>query len=536
MKRLFIILISSILIFIKGNAQIPEIVWQQCFGNNENVFANGIVPIGDGYLFGLEVLSGEGVSNYHGSYDIWLVRTDSVGTLLWEKCYGGSSSETPFKLIKKSEDEYFIFGHAGSMDGDVQSGNNGFSDLWVVKINGQGIIQWEQTYGCEGFDTARDMILTPDGGFVMIDRIGIGGGDVSQFYGIGDCWMAKCDSLGNLEWEKTLGNTGLDNCMSMTVNSAGNIMMIGAAQWHGDLVACFPDGAWGDVWLVELDLQGNILDQHCYGGSQYDVGYSIIELEDGYAFIGSTASNDGDVSGLHDIQISEFTTDFWVVRLDNHMEIVWQKCLGGYRNDQPFYITSTEDGGFVVIGTTISTDGDVSGNHSISYNYMDIWLAKINGEGELQWQQCYGGKWAERLENPHTVLKKSDYNYVFAASSNFSPSFDVQCGTFYNYNAWLFEIDTVDTTQIAETLTQNKQLNIFPNPASNEAWLQLPGDIDLAQALVMFYSPTGKLLSKAQPTSNFHKIETSRLPAALYFVRLWNGSSWQSGKLVVRCQ
>lgn len=534
MKRLFIILISSILIFIKGNAQIPEIRWQRCYGDYENNWYVVNEAMNSGYIFAVNRASGDSISNYHGGADIWVVFMDSLYNVIWERCFGGSDADNPWKIIRLNDTEFFVFGKTSSVDGDVQSGNHGYSDIWVLKLNIEGEILWERTYGCTGIDDPRDMILTPDGGFVMIDRIGIGGGDVSQFYGIGDCWMAKCDSLGNLEWEKTLGNTGLDNCMSMTVNSAGNIMMIGAAQWHGDLVACFPDGAWGDVWLVELDLQGNILDQHCYGGSQYDVGYSIIELEDGYAFIGSTASNDGDVSGLHDIQISEFTTDFWVVRLDNHMEIVWQKCLGGYRNDHPFYITSTEDGGFVVIGTTTSTDGDVSGNHSISYNYTDIWLAKINGEGALQWQQCYGGLGGERLENPHTVLKKSDYNYVFAASSNYSPSFDVQCGSFQNYNAWLFEIDTVDTTQIAETLTQNKQLNIFPNPASNEAWLQLPGDIDLAQALVMLYSPTGKLLSKVQPTSNFHKIETSRLPAALYFVRLWNGSYWQSGKLVVR--
>jgi hypothetical protein len=134
-------------------------------------------------------------------------------------------------------------------------------------------------------DDPRDMILTPDGGFVMIARIGIGGGDVTHFYGIGDCWMAKCDSIGNIEWEKTLGNDGLDNCVSLMINSAGNIMMIGAAQWHGGLVECYPDGEWADVWIVELDMQGNILAQYCYGGSHYDLGYMIIELDDGYAFV-----------------------------------------------------------------------------------------------------------------------------------------------------------------------------------------------------------------------------------------------------------
>ncbi len=513
-------------------SQIPVIKWQQCYGNDENVFAFGIVSIGEGYLFGLEVNSGEGVTNYHGSNDIWLVRTDSVGIMLWEKCYGGSYGETPEKLIKKSEDEYFIFGYAGSTDGDVQSGNNGFADLWVVKINGLGDIQWEKTYGCTGVDNPRDLILTPDGGFVMIDRIGIGGGDVTHFYGIGDCWMAKCDSLGNLEWEKTLGNDGLDNCVSMIVNKAGNIMMIGAAQWHGGLVECFPDGAWGDVWIVELDLQGNILTQYCYGGSHYDTGHSIIELEDGYVFVAVTYSNDGDVSGFHGNQPEE-KSDIWVVRLDEQLEIVWQKCLGGYRSDNPNYLTLTVDGGFVVIGMTNSFDGDVSGNHSLSGDF-DIWVVKLDGDGELIWQQCYGGKWSERLENPHTVLKKSDYNYVFAASSNYSPSFDVQCGTFHNYNAWLFEIALDDTTHIVNPIANRQSMNLFPNPATTEVWLQLPADIPLSDMQIELYNPEGSLLYKAQPVSNFHKIETAQLPVGLYVVRLWDGRNWQSGRLVVR--
>jgi hypothetical protein len=526
-------LLSAFLFFCFLNTftQIAEIKWQKCYGNDENVFAFGIVSIGDGYLFGLEVSSGEGVTNYHGSNDIWLVRTDSVGVMLWEKCYGGSSGETTQKLIKKSEDEYFIFGYAGSTDGDVQSGNNGFADLWVIKINGLGDILWEKTYGCTGVDNPKDMILTPDGGFVMIDRIGTGGGDVTHFYGIGDCWMAKCDSLGNLEWEKTLGNDGLDNCVSMIVNSAGNLMMIGATQWYGGLVECFPDGAWGDVWIVELDLQGNILAQYCYGGSHYDLGLSIIETEDGYVVNAGTYSNDGDVSGLHGSP--DMYGDIWVIKLDKQMGIVWQKCLGGYRTEYANFITQTDDGGFVVIGTTNSNDGDVSGNHSFSGDF-DIWVVKMNGQGELLWQQCYGGKWSERLENPHTVLKKSDYNYVFAASSNFSPSFDVQCGTFHNYNAWLFEIALDDTTHIINPVANEQSINIFPNPTSTEAWLQLPANIPLTDMQIELYNPTGMLLYKAQPVSNFHKIETAQLPVGLYVVRMWDGSSWQSGRLVVR--
>jgi hypothetical protein len=530
MRKLIIFLLF---ISLSSQAQIPVIKWQQCFGSPDIDMSNGIVAMNDGLLFAIHLRDSiPGITNYHGMGDIWVVKTDNTGNIIWEKCFGGSKGDVPQKLIKKSEDEYFIYGYTYSTDGDVQSGNHGHSDVWVVKINRQGDILWENTYGCTGIDDPRDMILTPDGGFVMIDRIGIGGGDVTHFYGIGDCWMAKCDSLGNLEWEKTLGNAGLDNCVSMIVNSVGNIMMIGAAQWHGGLVECYPDGAWGDVWIVELDLQGNILAQYCYGGSHYDLGYSIIELEDGFAYIAFTVSNDGDISGLHGPP--DLFSDIWVVRLDDQMEIVWQKCLGGYDSDFPIYITQTGDGGFVVIGMVISDDGDVSGNHSIDDNYGDIWVVKLDGEGELLWQQCYGGKWAERLENPHTVLKKSDYNYVFAASSNFSPSFDVQCGTFHNYNAWLFEIALEDTTRIINPVANRQSINIFPNPATTEAWLQLPESINLTQVHIELYSPTGSLLLRTKPESNFYRIETALLPPGLYVVRLWDGKGWKSGRFVVK--
>lgn len=147
-------ILSTVLIFFTLNTftQIPQINWQQCYGTNTNDYAFGIVKTESGYMFAIEVFSGDGLTNYHGSYDIWLVNTDSIGTILWEKCYGGSSAESPYKLIKKSEDEFFIFGLAGSTDGDVQSGNHGFADLWVVKINVEGDIIWEKTYGCIGHD------------------------------------------------------------------------------------------------------------------------------------------------------------------------------------------------------------------------------------------------------------------------------------------------------------------------------------------------------------------------------------------------
>jgi len=531
MKTILTVLL--ILFTLIASAQIPEIIWQQCYGTPTSDAAFGIAPTENGYIFAIEVRSGDGLTNYHGLYDIWIVNTDSTGEILWEKCYGGSGYDTPRKIINKGNNEYYVLGGSSSTDGDVQSYNHGNSDLWVIKINGQGDLLWEKCYGSPGTDEPRDMILTPDGGFAMLARISFSGGDISSYYGSYDNWIAKCDSLGNIEWEITLGNNGLDNCVSLMINSAGNIMMIGAAQWHGGLVECYPDGEWADVWIVELDMQGNIMAQYCYGGSHYDLGYMIIELDDGYAFVAVTYSNDGDVYGLHGLP--DFWGDIWVVRLDDQLEIIWQKCIGGYDSDHPNYISQTEDGGFVVIGTTRSNDGDVSGNPSYPGTYAAIWVVKLNEQGDIEWQRCYGGFGSEKLENPHTILKKSDYNYVIAASTNFSPSHDVQCGTFgANRNAWIFEIALPDTVNIVTPPASAREIKVYPNPATTETWLQLPENIVLEKARVELYSPTGRQLYKAQPTSHFHKIETANLPKGLYLVRLWNGEKWMVEKLVVR--
>ncbi|MBE9480207.1 MAG: T9SS type A sorting domain-containing protein [Bacteroidetes bacterium] len=468
-----ILFIIAIILTVACPAQIPGIQWQQCYGSSEMDKSYGIAAKENGYLLAIHIGTDEpGITNYHGLGDIWIVNTDSSGNIVWERCFGGSSGDVPQKIKKANDNEYYIYGYTFSTDGDVQSGNNGYSDLWVVKINGQGDLLWEQTYGCTGYDEPRDMILTPDGGFVMIDRIGIGGGDVTNFYGSGDVWMCKCDSLGNIEWEKTLGNQWLDSGVSMILNSEGNIMMIGATAHYGGIVDCNADDGYGDVWLVELNLSGEILWQRCYGGSYYDLGYDIKELEDGYIFTAGSNSNDGDVTGHHGPagNAPDGWPDIWVVNIDNQGSIIWQKSLGGTDSEYPKYLTQTAEGGILVIGTTYSNDGDVSGNHSMPGGYdMDIWVVKLSPEGEIEWQHCYGGWGTERLETPHTILKKGDYNYVIASSTDYkSGNDDIQCDIHANgdRDVWVFEIEDTSTNIINTQKTDNA-IKVYPNPATD---------------------------------------------------------------------
>jgi hypothetical protein len=134
-----------------------------------------------------------------------------------------------------------------------------------------------------------------------------------------------------------------------------------------------------------MDLYGKILNQWCYGGTYWDEGRDIIEVEDGYVIAGTTNSNDGDVSGFHGFAYEDADDDIWIFKIDFFGNVLWQKCLGGYSWEYPVYLTQTEDTGIIVIGNSCSLDGDVTGNHSLYNIYSDIWVVKLNSQGTIQW-------------------------------------------------------------------------------------------------------------------------------------------------------
>ncbi len=141
-----------------------------------------------------------------------------------------------------------------------------------------------------------------------------------------------------------------------------------------------------DAWVVKLDAAGNIVWQKCLGGSRADVAKTIQETSDGGCImVGSTASNDGDVSGNHNN--STDSMDVWLVKLSAAGNIVWQKCFGGTGNDVAHSLQVTPENGYIFTAGTTSTDGDVGGAHADSC----YWVVKINSSGALQWQKCFAG-------------------------------------------------------------------------------------------------------------------------------------------------
>lgn len=176
--------------------------------------------------------------------------------------------------------------------------------------------------------------------------------------------------------------------------------------------------------------------QKCLGGTKDDVAYSIQRTSDaGFVVAGSTMSNDGDVSGIHGTNIF---VDMWVVKLDSNRNIEWQKALGGSGEDYANIVKQTSDGGYIVAGRTESNDGNVSGNHGL----RDVWVVRLNANGTIKWQRCYGG--TNYDENPNSLILTSTGGFIIAASTT-SNNGDV----IGNHNidgsqdCWILNIDSV---------------------------------------------------------------------------------------------
>ena len=333
-----------------------------------------------GYIMVGDVASTNGdVTNVHGRYDWWVVKTNSTGAIQWKKSLGGSGNDYANTIRQTSDGGYIISGETSSTDGDV-TGNHGINDCWVVKLDPSGIITWQKSLGGTGSDFAEDIIQTSDGGYMMVGNTTSNDGDVSGNHGGLDYWVVKLTSSGNISWQKCLGGSMYDYAYSIKQTSDGGYIVAGDVSSNdGDV-----SGNHGsfDYWIVKLDGTGKITWKKTMGGAGEDDAHDIQPTSDGgYIVAGFSNSIDGYVSGNHG------GFDYWIVKINALGGIIWQKSLGGTQTDYAYSIKQTSDGGYAVGGYEYSKDGDVTDNHG---NY-DYWVVKLNNLGALIWQKTLGG-------------------------------------------------------------------------------------------------------------------------------------------------
>jgi hypothetical protein len=190
----------------------------------------------------------------------------------------------------------------------------------------------------------------------------------------------------------------------------------------------------GDAWVVKLNNSGNLVWQKCLGGVGYEFPITDFQQTTDGTYIGviTTVSNDGDVSGNHGSE------EIWAVKLNDLGNIVWQKCLGGSGAESTYWqkglvIQQTSDGGYIINCITLSNDGDVSGNHGGT----DIWVVKLNNSGNLVWQKCLGGSGDETTTS---IDQTSDGGYIIEGTTT-SNDGDVSGNHGGNNDIWVVKLN-----------------------------------------------------------------------------------------------
>jgi hypothetical protein len=207
-----------------------------------------------------------------------------------------------------------------------------------------------------------------------------------------------------MKWQKIIGGGLTDdivegNKISLVDHDGGYVVGMETSSNDRDITGNHAD-TYGfpssDIWVAKLDTQRNVQWSASIGGTGSE-SFGSLQLahDSGYIVVGSTTSNDYDVSGNHG------QNDIWVVRLGTRGNIVWKKCYGGSQDDYGSYIEKTNDG-YILLGFTSSNDGDVSGLHGTN---SDIWVAKTDKQGNLLWEKCFGshGYVAYRIKPLSTV-------------------------------------------------------------------------------------------------------------------------------------
>jgi hypothetical protein len=307
-----------------------------------------------------------------GGYDIFLIKTDTNGNVIWAKTYGEISNEKAFSVQQTSDGGYIVAGVTDYFSAVI-------GDILLIKTDANGNVIWAKTYGGTSTDSASSVQQTSDGGYIVAgytSSFGAGGTDI---------FLIKTDASGNLQWAKTYGGTGWDYAYSVQQTSDGGYIVAGHTNSFG--------AGYYDIFLIKTDANGNVIWAKTYGGTNVDWAFSVQQTSDGGYIVAGRTGSFG--AGYYDI---------FLIKTDANGNVIWAKTYGGTYSDYASSVQQTSDGGYIVAGYTFSFGAGIN----------DIFLIKTDANGNVIWAKTYGGTVGDEA---YSVRQTSDGGYIVAGGT-----------------------------------------------------------------------------------------------------------------------
>ncbi|PKO14096.1 MAG: hypothetical protein CVU39_16090 [Chloroflexi bacterium HGW-Chloroflexi-10] len=378
--------------------EIPAIVWDKTYQKTPGDMGEDILAADDGgfYIVGTTDLdlSGAGLSG-----DVYLIRTDSNGEVLWEKTYGGEQADEGLSITRTSDGNLLI-------GGTTKSFGAGGADAYLLKLDPDGGELWSKTYGSQPDEMVSIRGLA-DGGFMLwgnsVDPSDIiadpGAAGYGGFAGRSNIYLAKVDAAGNQLWSHTFG--GKNNLLAsggVEASDGGFVVLASLLR--------FPERG-DDLYLIKLDKNGNKVWEHTWEDESMSAYDLIRTSDDDYLIAGSYSPMD---------ETAQVNVDFLFIKVDQQGSEIWARNFGDTDMiDYPMAVTQTADGGYIAVGDWVK---DWSGRYPGS-----ISIVKLDQNGEPVWQKIIKPK------SGHNILRGlvqlSDGSCLIGGSKQVNQQFDI---------------------------------------------------------------------------------------------------------------
>ena len=460
------------------HAQVPIVKsWDYRYGGSDwDIPTVFLETLDHGYLCGGYSRSNSSfdkLDSLRGGEDYWILKTDANGIIQWEKTFGGSQIDFLTTILALPDSGFLLGGRSNSgQSGDRTTPNaNTLSpkyDYWIVRIDKLGNKIWDKSYGGFDDDYLESIHVSSDGSFYL------GGytdsdssGDMSHHkFGAEDMWVVKIDSLGNVLWDRNYGGINSDLLFSIIQFSGNEILLAGTSSSPPGHTFTQPvcGSSGNDMWLIKIDTAGNVIQDKRIGGPDWDWNKGMCFMPaNKFLIYGYSASGIGceKNSTNHGFGLYQ---DFWIVCMDDQMNILWDRSLGGDNAEDELNSVIVRNDQILVSGTSYSNaSGDKSQNNIL--NMEQAWIIALDTLGNKKWDRI--------IANPvHTEycagFQGSDSCYVFLSMAETAGG-EVSQNRSSTYDYWLVKycpqsaLPTADFSVSETEICQNTCIDLVNN-------------------------------------------------------------------------
>lgn len=502
--------------------------------NSGNTYTTGLF-FSTAYFGGFTLISA-------GAQDIFIVKYNTAGNVVWAKGLGDSSSDLGSDIVTDSNGNVYVI---GSFNGTVNFGNTkltslGWYDIFIAKYDSLGNEIWARQAGGDDFDFGNDIDIDSDGnayvtGSFRSFTITMGNitlNNTSSTIFMYDIAIAKYDTAGNVLWAKQAIGPGDENVTAIEADKNGNVYVLGAfdsTTTFGNITLINNTGD-NDIFLTKYDTSGNLAWAKQMGGVNFDAGYGLA-IDDinslyitGY-FLGAATFGNTTLTGGGSFN------ELFLAKYDTSGNDIWVKQVSGAGNNVGTSV-ETDKYNNVFIACNFYGSSDFGSTTLNSVGSEDIFIGEYDSAGNELWVIQAGGNDFDEVQD--ITIDNQGYIYAtgrFRSLANFGNTSLVSTG---GEDVWVAKLQGV-FSGIKET-SKMPFITVYPNPANNSIVIETHSENSEPTSSYNFtiYDVIGNIVFEKMLSSKLETLNVN-LSAGMYFYQVEDKSqNISNGKILVQ--